>query len=171
MKKIKELYLKHKEIVNYMIFGVMTTVIDFGVYTPLTAIFGADYKLAGVLPWYIITSVIAWIAAVLFAYITNKKWVFEGKDWSAETVTRELTSFAGGRILTLLLQLFLMWLMIDVTHLNKTALFTLIAGVVGFEGDFAVKAMVAVVVVILNYIISKLFVFRSDRQDGVSSDK
>lgn len=169
--KIKELYLAHKEIVNYLIFGVLTTVIDFAVYTPLTAILGADYKIAGIIPWYIVTSVIAWIAAVLFAYVTNKKWVFEEKDWSAGKVARELTSFAGGRVVTLLIQLFLMWLMIDLTHLDKTALFTWGAGLVGLKGDFVVKAIVAVVVVILNYIISKLFVFRSGRPDSQDSAK
>ncbi|MBQ7827116.1 MAG: GtrA family protein [Clostridia bacterium] len=167
--KINELYLKYKEIVNYLIFGVLTTVIDFAVYTPLTAILGADFKIAGVIPWYIVTSVIAWIVAVLFAYITNKKWVFEEKDWSAGKVARELTSFAGGRVVTLLIQLFLMWLMIDVTHLDKTALFTWGAGLVGLKGDFVVKAIVAVVVVVLNYVISKLFVFKSASADGQDS--
>lgn len=163
--KIKELYSKYKEIINYLIFGVLTTVIDFAVYTPLTAILGADYKIAGIIPWYIVTSVIAWIAAVLFAYITNKTWVFEEKDWSAGKVARELTSFAGGRVVTLLIQLLLMWLMIDVIHLDKSALFTWGAGLIGQNGDFAVKAVVAVVVVILNYVISKLFVFRKNKSE------
>lgn len=169
MKNIKELYLRHKEIVNYMFFGAMTTVIDFAVYTPLTAIFGADYKIVGFIPWYMITSVIAWIAAVMFAYFTNKKWVFYGKDWSSGTVAREFASFAGGRVLTLMIQLFLMWFMIDLTHLNDTPPFTFIAGILGFEGDFAVKVAVTLVVVILNYIISKLFVFRP-KKDGETLD-
>ncbi len=165
--KIKKLYTENKEIINYMIFGILTTVIDFAVYTPLTAIFGARFKVFGVVPWYMVTSVIAWIAAVLFAYITNKKWVFEENDWSAGNVARELTSFAGGRCVTLLIQLFLMWLMIDVTHLDKTPLFVWGAGLVGLAGDFVVKAVVMVVIVILNYIISKLFVFkrRQNMQD------
>ena len=161
--KIKELYLKYKEIINYLIFGVLTTVVDFAVYTPLTKILGADYKVAGLIPWYIITSVIAWIAAVLFAYVTNKIWVFEERDWSAGKVVREIIAFAGGRVVTLLVQLFLMWLMIDATHLDKTALLTWGAGLIGQNGDFAVKAIVAVVVVILNYVISKLFVFKKNK--------
>ncbi len=162
--KVKELYTKHKEIINYLIFGVLTTVVDFAVYTPLTAIFGADYKIAGVIPWYIVTSVIAWVAAVLFAYVTNKRWVFEEKDWSLRTVARELPTFAGGRVVTLLIQLFLMWLMIDLTHLDKTWLLTWGSGLIGQKGDFAVKAIVAVVVVVLNYVISKLFVFKKKEQ-------
>lgn len=160
---IKEIYIKHKEIINYLIFGVLTTVVDFAVYTPLTAILGADYKVAGVIPWYIVTSVIAWIAAVLFAYVTNKIWVFEEKDWSPRAVGRELPTFAGGRVVTLLVQLALMWLMIDATHLDKTWLFTWGSGLIGQNGDFAVKMVVAVVVVILNYVISKLFVFRKKK--------
>ena len=103
---------------------------------------------------------IAWIAAVLFAYVTNKKWVFEEKDWSARAVARELPTFAGGRVVTLLIQLFLMWLMIDATHLDKTWLLTWGAGLIGQKGDFSVKVIVAVVVVILNYVISKMFVFK-----------
>lgn len=163
MNKVIGLYKKHKEIINYLIFGVLTTLVDFVVYTPLTNILGADYKVAGLIPWYIITSVIAWIAAVLFAYITNKIWVFGERDWSAGKVTREVIAFAGGRVVTLLIQLFLMWLMIDATHLDKTALLTWGAGLIGQKGDFAVKAIVAVVVVILNYVISKLFVFRKKK--------
>lgn len=161
--KIKALYKKYKEIINYLVFGVLTTLVDFAVYTPLTAIFGADHKLFGFIPWYIVTSVIAWAAAVLFAYVTNKKWVFENKDWSARAVARELPTFAGGRVLTLLIQLFLMWLMIDVTHLDKTWLLTWGAGLIGQKGDFSVKAIVAVVVIVLNYIISKLFVFKKKK--------
>ena len=161
--KIKEAYGRYKEVINYLIFGVLTTLVDFLVYTPLTAIFGANYKIAGVLSWYIITSVIAWAAAVLFAYVTNKIWVFEKKDWSPRAVARELPVFAGGRVVTLLIQLFLMWLMIDVAHLDVTALFRWGAGLVGLEGDFVVKAIVAVVVIVLNYVISKLFVFRKDK--------
>ncbi len=158
--KLKELYVRYKEIINYLIFGVLTTLVDFVVYTPLTAIFGANHKIAGVVSWYIITSVVAWAAAVIFAYITNKIWVFEKKDWSARTVARELPVFAGGRVVTLLVQLFLMWLMIDVAHLDMTALFRWGAGLVGLEGDIVVKAIVAVVVIVLNYVISKLFVFK-----------
>ncbi len=159
MNQIKALFSRYREVIMYLIFGVLTTLVDFLVYTPLTAIFGADYKLIGI-PWYIITSIIAWIAAVLFAYITNKIWVFEERDWTPRAVARELPSFAGGRVLTLLIQLFLMWLMIDAMHLDKTALLTWGAGLIGQSGDFAVKAIVAVVVVILNYVFSKLFVFR-----------
>ncbi|MBE6708685.1 MAG: GtrA family protein [Ruminococcaceae bacterium] len=161
--KLKMLYARYKEIINYLIFGVLTTLVDFAVYTPLTVIFGANYKIAGFVPWYIVTSVIAWIAAVLFAYVTNKIWVFEQKDWSARAVVHELIPFAGGRVVTLLIQLFLMWLMIDVTHLDKTGLFTWGAGLVGLEGDIVVKAIVAVVVVVLNYVISKLFVFKKNK--------
>lgn len=159
MKSIRALFSRYREVILYLIFGVLTTVVDFAVYTPLTALLGADYKLFGI-PWYLITSVIAWIAAVLFAYITNKLWVFEKKDTSLRALARELPAFAGGRVLTLLIQLFLMWLMIDLTHLDKTALLTFGAGLIGQNGDFAVKAIVAVIVVILNYIISKLLVFR-----------
>ena len=167
--KIKELYLKHKEIINYLIFGVLTTLVDLAVYTPLTALLGADYKIAGIIPWYIVTNTVAWVVAVLFAYVTNKTWVFEEKDWSSKKVVRELSSFAGGRVVTLLIQLFLMWLMIDATHLDKTALLTWGAGLLGFEGDFAVKMIVMVVIVVLNYVMSKLFVFRSGRPDSQSS--
>lgn len=163
MKRIKEIYASRKEIINYLVFGVLTTAVDFVVYTPLTAIFGADFKLVGVVPWYIVTSVIAWVAAVLFAYVTNKLWVFEERDWSAGKVVGELAVFAGGRVATLLIQLFLMWLMIDATHLDKTALFAWGAGLVGLQGDIVVKAIVAVVVVILNYVISKLFVFKKNK--------
>ena len=66
-------------------------------------------------------------------------------------------------MLTLLIQLFLMWFLIDLTHLDKTALLVWGTGLFGLKGDFAVKAIVAVIVVILNYIFSKLFVFRNKK--------
>lgn len=159
--KVKEVYKKYKEIINYLIFGVLTTLVDFVVCLPLTAIFGADYKVAGIVPWHTITEVIGWIAAVMFAYVTNKIWVFEEKDWSARRVARELPLFAGGRVVTLLIQLFLTWIMIDIAHLEASALLKWGAGLVGLDdGYIVVRAIVAVVVIVLNYVISKLLVFR-----------
>lgn len=162
--KIFELYKKYKEIINYLVFGVLTTVVDFAVCLPLTAIFGADYKIAGFAPWHTVTEVIGWTAAVLFAYVTNKIWVFEERDWSAKCVARELPVFAGGRVATLLIQLFLTWLMIDIAHLEASALLSWGAGLVGFDdGYIVVRAIVAVVVIVLNYVISKLFVFKKKK--------
>lgn len=169
MKTIRDLFAGYREQILYLIFGILTTVVDFAVYTPLTAMLGADYRFLGI-PWYLITSVIAWVCAVLFAYLTNKAWVFDRKDFSARAIGRELPAFAGGRVLTLLIQLLLMWLMIDLTHLDRTALLTWGAGLIGQKGDFAVKAIVAVVVVILNYVFSKLFVFRNPSQTKEKRD-
>jgi len=164
MNRIRSFLSRYREMISYLIFGVLTTVVDFAVYTPLTAILGADALVLGI-RWYLITSVIAWIAAVLFAYIINKLWVFCSRDFSPRAIARELPSFAGGRVLTLLIQLLLMYVMIDLASLDKTALFVWGSGLIGQKGDFAVKAIVAVIVVILNYVFSKLFVFR-DRKNG-----
>ena len=67
-QKCKNLFLKYKEIILYIIFGVLTTVVNFVVYTPLTNMLGAEHTVLGI-PWYLYTTVIAWIAAVLFAIV------------------------------------------------------------------------------------------------------
>lgn len=171
MKHLSKLYARYREVILYLIFGVLTTVVDFAVYTPLTALFGSDYKIFGLLPWYLVTSVVAWLAAVLFSFFTNKAWVFREKDWSFSVTFKELISFLSGRVLTLLIQLLLMWLMIDLAHLDKTALLAGAAGLLSLGGDVVVKAIVSLVVIVLNYIISKLFVFRPAHSAEESTPK
>lgn len=141
MEKIKSLYEKYREIINYLIFGVLTTIVNIGTkYALLFTIF--DAKNAVELQLAII---ISWILAVLFAYITNRKFVFESKN---KNKIKELISFFSARIATLLLEMFIMWFFITLLKLNSdiyVIIFTILT---------------QILVVVGNYILSKIFVFK-----------
>jgi putative flippase GtrA len=144
MKKIKELYLKYREIINYLIFGGGTTVVSLATY----ALFVQGFHM-GIL-W---GKAFSWVCAVTFAFVTNKLWVFDSKARDGKTLLREAAGFYGSRVATGLIELgglpLLMKLGLD------QALF-------GVEG-FAANLVVTVVVIILNYILSKFLVFKKSK--------
>lgn len=134
---IKNIYEKYKEIINYLIFGVLTTVISLIVYYGLTyTIINPDN--AFMLQ---VANVISWIAGVLFAYYTNRKYVFESKN---ENKLKEFLSFVGARITTLLLDMAIMGVGVSLLHGN----------------DKIMKLISQVLVIVGNYLLSKIFVFR-----------
>ena len=140
-----ELLKKYKSIILYIIFGGLTTVVDWSVSFTLYYLWGDAIEAT---PWLIHgANVIAWAAAVAFAYVTNRIWVFESKRRGFAPIVGEIVAFAGGRVLTLLLQEVLM-----------AVFFTWL----GFN-EYLVKIVAAVLVVILNYFISKLLVFRKNK--------
>lgn len=170
MSKIRELYSRYREIVNYLIFGVLTTVISFAVYF-LILKFGegvlgialdgdsADYSALAAYVLRIVAQVLQWVAGVLFAFFTNRKWVFNGEG---ERLVPQLIQFSASRVLTL--------------GLDSLVTFGTVAllGAVGFTGfsvpiigtadaDVIAKLAAAVLVVIANYVISKFFVFKKKR--------
>ena len=140
-----ELLKKYKSIILYIIFGGLTTVVDWTVSFSLYYLWGEAIEAT---PWLIHgANVIAWVAAVAFAYVTNRIWVFESKRRGFAPILGEIFAFAGGRVFTLLLQEVLM-----------AVFFTWL----GFN-EYLVKIVAAVLVVILNYFISKLLVFRKKK--------
>ena len=144
IEKIKELYIKYKEVINYLIFGVLTTIVNLITkYALLFTILNAEDAIQ-----LQVAVVVSWIVAVLFAYFTNRKFVFESRN---ENKLKEFISFISGRIATLLLEMFIMWFFVTFLELN-TDLYVII---------FTLIAQAAVI--ISNYIISKLFVFRKEK--------
>ena len=135
MSNIKELIIKYKFIILYGIFGVLTTVINIGVY-------GVLYSGLGVSN--VISNVIAWVISVLFAFITNKLWVFESKSFNFKLFVKELGSFTVCRVATGVLDLGIMFVGVD-----------LLKG-----PSIILKILSNVIVIILNYILSKLLVFK-----------
>lgn len=132
---------KYKEILLYLIFGGLTTVVDWVVSFLLYYLWGDAIKEAA---WLIHgANTIAWAAAVIFAYVTNRIWVFESKTHGA-AIVREFLSFAGARVLTLILQEVIFAIFFHALSIN----------------EYAVKIVAAVLVVISNYFISKLLVFK-----------
>ena len=139
------LFKKYKNIILYIFFGGMTTVVDWSVSFLLYYLWGDAIKAT---PWLIHgANVIAWVAAVAFAYVTNRVWVFESKRKGFLPIVGEIGAFAGGRVITLLLQ---------------EALMAIFFTWLGFN-EYVVKIVAAVLVVILNYFISKLLVFRKKK--------
>ncbi len=135
IQKLRHLCKKHIDIISYLFFGGLTTVVNYLVYFPLY-----NYlHLSGV-----VSNVIAWCAAVIFAYLTNKPFVFKSHDWSMKTVAPEFSKFVGCRVGSGALETGIIWLTVDYLHWNGNLM----------------KIMVAVLVVILNYVGSKLLVFR-----------
>lgn len=137
MEKVKELYLKYKEIINYLIVGVLTTVVSLATYylcvfTFLNPENSVQLQIANIL---------SWIVGVAFAYFTNRKYVFESKN---QNKIREATKFVSSRITTLVLDMLIMWLGVTVLHFN----------------DKLIKLISQVLVIVGNYILSKLFVFK-----------
>lgn len=141
MNKLLELYKKYKEIILYLIFGVLATVVSLGVkyallFTVLEASNAVQLQIA---------VIISWVAAVLFAYFTNRNFVFESKN---QNKLKEFSSFVVARITTLIMEMIIMWFFVTLLGLNSNlyvVIFTLIS---------------QVVVIVGNYILSKLFVFK-----------
>ena len=140
MQKIVDLFNKYKEVIMYLIFGVLTTVVSLVTYYALTlTILNPNSALQLQL-----ANIISWIASVAFAYVTNRKFVFESKS---ENIVKELSSFVGGRILTLLMDMAIMFIFVTLLHFN----------------DKIFKMISQVIVIVANYIISKLFVFKESK--------
>ena len=139
---MKKLYLKYKEIINYLIFGVLTTVVSLATYYGLTLTILNPDKAVELQ----IANIISWIAAVTFAYFTNRKWVFENKD---KANIKEASKFYLSRVSTLLIDMALMFIFVTKLGVN----------------DKIMKLVVQVVVTILNYIFSKFIVFREKKNE------
>ena len=134
ISKIWKLVEKHWDIISYLFFGVCTTIVNYIIYLPC-------YNLLGISAT--VSNMIAWVVAVAFAYLTNKPFVFESHDWSKETVIPELTKFVGCRI---------------GSGAAETLILLLAVDILGWNGNIW-KLVTQVMVVILNYIGSKLLVF------------
>ena len=136
MEKIKEQYFKYKEIINYLVFGGLATVVNFVTYFIVARLIGIDE---------VLSSGISWFFSVLFAYITNKLFVFESKTDGIKAVLIEMGSFFLARIVAgILCDVGTFALMVKVFNIN----------------DLFAKIVTQVMVVIVNYVFSKLIIFR-----------
>lgn len=134
-EKLKNLFRKHYDILVYLVFGVLTTAVNYIVYLPCYNLLHLSSA---------VSNVIAWAAAVAFAYVTNKPFVFHSHDWSAKTVVPELTKFIGTRLGSGGLETLVLLVFVDLLKGNGNVW----------------KLLTSVLVVVLNYIGSKLLVFR-----------
>ena len=133
-QKLKALYEKHRSTVIYLVFGVLTTAVNYAVYLPLYSFVRLPAS---------VCNGIAWVVAVAFAYVTNKLFVFESKSWD-RGVLGELLRFVGSRV---------------ASGVIETASLLLTVDILGWNG-IIMKLLLAVLVIVLNYVLSKFFVFK-----------
>ena len=137
--KAKELYLKYKDILYYGIFGVLTTLVNIAVYWLMAHPLGFRT---------VPSSVIAWFAAVSFAYLTNRKWVFHSEASTGREILREIVSFFICRLATGVLDWVIMYVSVDILGWN----------------DVWMKFFANITVIVLNYIASKLVIFKKHKE-------
>ena len=135
IQKVKSLVIRYWEVLSYLIFGVLTTVVNYLVYLPVYNVLGLSAALS---------NAIAWVVAVAFAYLTNKPFVFKSHDWSAKTVIPELTKFVGCRVASGAAETMILLVTVDLLRWNGNVW----------------KLVTSVLVVVMNYIASKLVVFK-----------
>ncbi|MEG0181068.1 MAG: GtrA family protein [Peptostreptococcaceae bacterium] len=128
-------YSKCKETFLYLVFGVLSTGVNIGTYILVTRLTNLEFMIA---------NIIAWVVAVLFAYLTNKLFVFKSKKLELEFLVKEFTSFISCRIFSLFIEMIIMYVMIDMLLIN----------------DIVVKVTTNIVVIVINYLLSKLIIFK-----------
>lgn len=133
--KLKSLFLKYYDLITYLVFGVLTTVVNYIVYLPCYNLLHLGAS---------VSNVIAWVVAVTFAFLTNKPFVFRSHDWSAKVVIPELIKFLGTRIGSGALETLILFVAVDLLR---------------WDGNIW-KLVTSVLVVIVNYVGSKLLVFK-----------
>lgn len=138
MEKFKELYIKYKEIILYVIFGGLTTVINYAIYALMVLLKIDIYT----------SNITAWIGAVLFAYLTNRKMVFNSEAKGKKSVIIEILSFYGSRVFSLAVETGLLFVCVSLMGMN----------------EWITKLVLQVVVIVLNYIFSKFIVFRKKKK-------
>ena len=171
MSKIKELLNKHREVVMYLIFGVLTTLISWVVYFAVLWAWKGIFSLpvddtsSGMyIAGYTVAQVVQWVAAVLFAFFTNRKWVFTDADREV-SVAVQLVKFSGGRVITF----FIDYAVTLFVAMGVAALIPALTSVrmLGREWNLAeigAKVLAAIIVIICNYVFSKIFVFTKKKQ-------
>ena len=146
LKKFSEFYRNHKEGMRYLVFGAFTTVVNIVVFEICKNL--CDMSTT-------ISNIIAWILAVFFAYITNKWFVFYSKVESIKKLFIEIGSFFGARVFTLIVETIFLYITIDYYELNSIFM----------------KIISNILVIILNFILSKLFIFKNKSSENTNIQK
>lgn len=136
---IKRLWKQYKSIFWYLVFGVLTTLVNIVAYIICMQVFSIGN---------IASNIVAWVLAVLFAYLTNRKWVFVSAHHTKKEISLEIINFFLARGGTGLLDLLIMWTTVDLLHFPSVIM----------------KVIANIIVIILNYLASKLWVFGTHKK-------
>lgn len=140
-EKIKTLYKKYEEFIMYVLFGVFTTIVNIVIFWLFADVIGI---------YYLIANMAAWLGAVLFAYVTNRKWVFKSKKSGFKNIFKEMVLFIAGRLLSGVGDMIILYIFVDLLKL----------------GNLPGKIASQIFVVIFNYVFSKLIIFKSGNKSG-----
>ena len=134
---IKKLYNKYEEVIKYLFFGGLTTLVSIVSYSLFTRLFSINY---------LISNILSWILSIIFAFFTNKIYVFKSKTKDKNEVVDEMIDFIFFRLLSLCIESIILYTFVSILEFN----------------DLIIKIFAQIVVIILNYVFSKLFVFKKD---------
>lgn len=137
IQKIKELIKKYEELIKYLVIGVLTTVINYIIFAILVKCANIDMH---------VSNIIAWLVSVVFAYFTNKLFVFESKSFKLKVIEKEVLSFGAARIFSLVLEEVILYVFVNLLNMN----------------ELIIKLISNVIVIIVNYILSKFIIFKKD---------
>lgn len=137
-EKIRKLFLRYYDLIMYLVFGVMTTAVNYLVYLPCFNVLGLSAS---------VSNMISWVVSVAFAFLTNKPFVFRSHDWSAKVVWPELVKFVGCRVGSGVMETVILFVTVDTLRWNGNIW----------------KLVTSVLVVVVNYVGSKLLVFRKSK--------
>lgn len=135
MKRMIELLKKYKSFVAYAVFGVFTTIVNIVTYN----VCYYNFEISNTL-----SNIVAWVLAVTFAYLTNKVWVFDSKSWNWQILRKEVPAFISCRLATGVMDLIIMFVCVDILGWHAMLM----------------KLLSNVLVIILNYVFSKLVIFK-----------
>ena len=133
---MKSIFIKYKEVISYIFFGICTTIVNIIVYY-----FCSHLMCMGTTS----STIVSWVLSVAFAYITNKLWVFEDKNNEIKTVIKECIAFFSCRLATGIIDLVIMIVFVEMLLFN----------------DVFIKIISNIVVIVINYIASKLLIFKT----------
>lgn len=136
---LKSLFVKYKQIISYLFFGVLSTLLSFLIWWVCNDLLKMHYQIA---------NIVSWIFAVLFAFFTNKLYVFESKDKSLKTIANEILKFYFFRLVTLLVDIVAMYIMVELMQLN----------------EIIAKIISTFIVIFGNYLFSKFFIFKKKEE-------
>lgn len=139
---------KYKELLLYLVFGVATTAVNFVIYSLLVKFLACNMTMS---------NAVAWLGAVIFAFVTNKLFVFESKQWRFPLLLKEMLSFFGARFLSGILEIVLPELLYNIG---------IDFDLFGIQGIVA-KALVSIAVILLNYVFSKWFIFKKKADSSI----
>ncbi len=142
MKKLWDLgwslYHKYEEVLSYLIFGFLAFVVNYAAYALGIKLFSLNYQ---------VSNIVAWIVAVIFAYWTNHTFVFKSKTKEIAGIAKEFVSFVSARLATLVLEIAVLWLFVDILSIN----------------DMIAKLVGQFLVIVTNYFLSKLWIFKKQK--------